>query len=216
MKRWSRWGVMFVLLCGVTLADATAAADTEELIEAAEKVESGEQLHSPLTIQQILTSTEFWGTIVNFFVLALLIGWVIRKKGNPALAARREEVQRELDEAQRLRLEAEAKQREATERLKRLDQEMAKIRADMAKAGEAERDRIVAQAEEKADRLRRDTTFLIEQQLKQLRRELTEEAAKAAVEAAHTLLAEQTSDADQTQLAEGYLKRLDEVAERQA
>ena len=216
MKLCRRWGVMFVLLVGVSFTGATAAADTEELVEAAEKIESGEPIHSPLTLSQILKSTEFWGTIVNFLVLALLIGWVIRKKGNPALAARREAVQKELDEAQRLRLEAEAKQREAAERLKRLDQEMARIRADMAKAGEAERDRIVAQAEEKADRLRRDTTFLIEQQLKQLRRELTAEAAKAAVEAAQSMLAEQTNDADQTQLAEAYLKRLDEVAERQA
>ena len=39
---------------------------------------------------------------------------------------------------------------------------------EMIKAGEAERDRIVAQAEEKAARMRKDTNFLIEQQIKQL------------------------------------------------
>ena len=215
MKRLGRWGVAFVLFVGLACTDA-ARADTEELIETAREIESGEVVHSELTLAQIFKSTEFWGTIINFTVLALLIGWVIRKKGNPALAARREEVQKELEEAQRLRLEAEAKQREVASRLKQLDQEMAKIRADMAKAGEAERDRIVAQAEEKADRLRRDTAFLIDQQLKQLRQELTAEASRAAVEAAEGLLAAQTNESDQVQLAEAYLKRLDEVAERQS
>ena len=83
----------------------------------------------------------------------------------------------------------------------------------MIKAGEAERDRIVAQAEEKAARMRKDASFLIEQQIKQLRKELTQKAATAAVAAAQELLTERTTDADQDQLAEAYLKRLDEVIE---
>ena len=45
-------------------------------------------------------------------------------------------------------------------RLEKLDQEMVEIRGDMIKAGEAERDRIVAQAEEKAARMRKDAGFL--------------------------------------------------------
>ena len=95
----------------------------------------------------------------------------------------------------------------------RLDQEMVEIRGEMIKAGEAERDRIVAQAEEKAARIRKDTTFLIEQQIKQLRKDLTQQAANAAVVAAQELLQERTTDADQDQLAETYLNRLDEVLE---
>jgi F-type H+-transporting ATPase subunit b len=83
----------------------------------------------------------------------------------------------------------------------------------MIKAGEAERDRIVSQAEEKAARMRKDTAFLIEQQIKQLRKELTQQAATAAVVAAQDLLEQRTTDSDQDQLAEAYLARLDEVME---
>ena len=146
-------------------------------------------------------------------MLVGLIAWVIRKKGNPALAARRAEVEKELAEAQRLRAEAQKRHLETATRLEKLDEEMVQIRGDMIKAGEAERDRIVAQAEEKAARLRKDTSFLIEQQIKQLRKELTQEAASAAVVAAQELLQERTTDADQDQLAEAYLDRLDEVLE---
>lgn len=98
-------------------------------------------------------------------------------------------------------------------RLEKLDQEILQIRADMIKAGEAERDRIVAQAEEKAARLRKDTSFLIEQQMKQLRKELTERAATAAVMAAQDILRERTTEADQERLAEAYLAKIDEVVQ---
>lgn len=169
--------------------------------------------HGELTFASLIKSRDFQGTLVNFGALILLIGWVIRKKGNPALAARRAEVEKELAEAQRLRAEAQARHMETATRLERLDQEMFQIRGEMIKAGEAERDRIVSQAEEKAARMRRDTAFLIEQQVKQLRKELTQQAATAAVVAAQDLLQQRTTDSDQDQLAEAYLARLDEVIE---
>ncbi len=169
--------------------------------------------HGPLTIGGVLKSPEFIGTVVNFLVLLALIAWVIRTKGNPALAARRKAVEAELAEAQRLRAEAQRSQMATATRLEKLDHEMIQIRAEMVKAGEAERDRIVEQAEEKAARIRKDTHFLIEQQIKQLRKDLTQQAASAAVLAAQSLLEERTTEEDQDRLAEAYIKRLDEVIE---
>lgn len=169
--------------------------------------------HGEFSLASLLANREFQGTLVNFIVLVGLLVWVIRKKGNPALAARRAEVEKELEEARRLRAEAEKRHLETANRLEKLDQEMVQIRGEMIKAGEAERDRIVEQAEEKAARLRKDTSFLIEQQIKQLRKELLQEAANAAIVAAQELLQERTTDADQDQLAEAYLNRLDQVLE---
>lgn len=169
--------------------------------------------HGELTFRGLLSNREFQGTLVNFLALLLLFAWVIRKKGNPALAERRRQVEEELAEAKRLREEAEKRHEEAAARLDKLDEEMAQLRAEMVKAGEAERDRIVAQAEEKAARVRKDTTFLIEQQVKQLRKDLTVEAANAAVKAAQELLKEATTDADHDRLADTYLERLDQVIE---
>lgn len=199
-----------VLLLGLWLVSPTVA-----FAESAHEVVEEQEGHggpSGLHFSDVF-NTEFLGTIVNFGVLLLIIGWAIRTKGNPALAARRAEVEKELAEAQRLRAQAEARHLGTATRLEKLDQEMLQIRADMVKAGEAERDRIIAQAEEKAARMRRDTNFLIEQQMKQLRKELTEQAATAAVAAAQDILRKQTTDADQDQLAEAYLARLDDVVQ---
>ncbi len=207
-----------LVLCAVLIVPSLASAESAHEESRAHEVaehESGHDSHGghheELTFQSLLRSREFQGTLVNFAALLLLIGWVIRKKGNPALAEQRREVEAELAEAQRLRAEAEQRHQEAAMRLEKLDQEMVQIRSEMIKAGEAERDRIVSQAEEKAARMRKDTSFLIEQQIKQLRKDLTREAANAAVLAAHELLEKATTDADRERLAESYLERLDQV-----
>ena len=209
--------MLFALTLAAPSLVLAEAAHGESLAHEATAEESGrgahDDGHGELTFSSLIRNRDFQGTLVNFLVLVGLIAWVIRKKGNPALAARRAEVEKELAEAQRLRAEAEKRHMETATRLQKLDDEMVQIRGDMIKAGEAERDRIVEQAEEKAARLRKDTSFLIEQQIKQLRKELTQEAASAAVVAAQELLQERTTDADQDQLAEAYLNRLDEVLE---
>ena len=211
------WAMLFALVVAspslVVAEDAHGESLAHEVVEEESGHDAHDGDHGELTIASLFKSREFQGTLVNFFVLVGLIAWVIRKKGNPALAARRAEVEKELAEAQRLRAEAEKRHLETATRLEKLDQEMVQIRGDMIKAGEAERDRIVAQAEEKAARIRKDTNFLIEQQIKQLRKDLTQQAANAAVVAAQELLQERTTDADQDQLAEAYLNRLDEVIE---
>ena len=211
------WVMLFAwVVASPSLALAEAAHGESVAHEVAEE-ESGhgaqDEGHGELTFSSLIRNREFQGTVINFLVLVGLIAWVIRKKGNPALAARRAEVEKELAEAQRLRAEAEKRHMGTALRLEKLDQEMLQIRGDMIKAGEAERDRIVAQAEEKAARIRRDTSFLIDQQIKQLRKDLTQQAASAAVIAAQELLQERTTDADQDQLSEAYLTRLDEVLE---
>ena len=213
--RAAQWLFTVSLLIVPSLAGAESAHPESMAHELAEQ-EIGHDLHGDheeLTFKGLLSSREFQGTLVNFGALVLLFAWVIRKKGNPALAERRKQVEAELEEAQRLRAEAEKRHMEAATRLEKLDQEMVAIRAEMVKAGEAERDRIVAQAEEKAARMRKDTNFLIEQQIKQLREDLTREAASAAVMAAQELLQQSTTDSDQDRLAEAYLDRLDEVIE---
>ena len=204
----------FLLFASMALTPAVgfAAEDAHGGHEAAESHgEHGD--HGPLTITGVLKNRDFQGTVVNFLVLVLLIAWVIRTKGNPALAERRKAIEEELAEAQRLRAEAERRHMETATRLEKLDQEMLQIRAEMIKAGEAERDRIVEEAEEKAARMRKDARFLIDQQVKQLRKDLTQQAANAAVVAAKSLLEESTTDADQDRLAEAYINRLDEVIE---
>lgn len=203
-------------------ADSHQAADAHEAVahgEAAAGDAHGAGHGAPMTLDTLMHGEhagELLGSIFNFLILFGIFFWVIKTKVNPSLLAKREAMQAAMAEAARLKEEAEAKQREFQERLERLDDELDAIRADMVKAGEAERDRIVAEAEKKASRMRKDAEFVIAQRFKQLREDLTKEAVESAMVAAESVLREKATAADQTRLADGYLSRLAEVATESA
>jgi F-type H+-transporting ATPase subunit b len=163
------------------------------------------EAHGHLTPGSLFANQEFQGAVLNFLILVGIFAWAIRSKVKPFLVERRRQVVESLEEATRIKAEAVAKHEEYTNRLAKLDSELAQIRADMVKAGEAERDRIVADAERKAASVRHETEFLISQRMKELREELTRESIEAAVSAAERVLTEKTSADDQQRLAQSYL-----------
>jgi F-type H+-transporting ATPase subunit b len=152
--------------------------------------------------------TAIVASFVNFFVLIGLFVFLFKGKLTEFLKERRAQIEVELNEAARLRAEAEAKHKEYSERMAKLDQELAQIKRDMIAAGEKERDRIVAEAEEKASRMRKEAEFIIEQQAKQLREDLKRETSEAAIHAAEQLLVKATTSFDQQRLAQEYLAAL--------
>lgn len=161
-----------------------------------------------ITIWEILRSPEFLAGVFNFLLLVTLLVVMGQKPIAKFLTERRRQVEEGLKQASALKAEAESKLAEYTERLDHLDQEMARMRADMVKAGEVERDRIVAEAEKKAARMRTETRFLIEQRMKQVERDLRREAVEASVAAARTVIQDNTTDGDRVRLAESYLDAL--------
>lgn len=146
--------------------------------------------------------------VVNFVLLLWILVRLARKPLSSYLVDRRNQIEQDMAEAARLKKEAEARHAEYESRLKALDKEIAALRQEMIDAGVAERDRIIADAQAKAERMRKDAQFLIDQQMKQLRIDLTREAVTAAVAAAEEQLRAQASPQDQERIARDYLTRL--------
>jgi F-type H+-transporting ATPase subunit b len=160
-------------------------------------------------------TTGLIASFVNFFILVGVFVYLFREKLSNFLKQRKAAVEQALTEAARMKAEAEAKHKEYTERLGQLDQELASIKRDMVAAGVKERDRIVAEAEQKAARMRREAEFIIEQYVKQLRSDLAREASEAAVQAAEALLLTSTTNHDQQRIAQDYLNALtSQIAEQ--
>jgi F-type H+-transporting ATPase subunit b len=153
-------------------------------------------------------TTALAASFVNFFVLIAVFVYLFKDSLKNFLVSRKAEVEKELLEAARLKAEAEVKHKEYSERLAKLDSELAKMKQDMAEAGKREFDRIIADAEHKAARMRKEAEFLIEQQAKQLRNDITRESTEGAVAAAAELLLRATTTYDQQRLAQEYLSSL--------
>jgi len=186
------------LLLTLTLLLPTTVAFAQESAHHAETI----------SIRDILYSPEFLAGVLNFLVLVGLLVFMGQKPIAKFLKERRRQVEEGLKQAAALKAQAEKMLAEYTDRLDKLDDEMASLRAEMVKAGEAERDRIVAEAEKKASRMRAETRFLIEQRMKQVERDLRREAVDASVAAARAVLEEKTTPQDQERLAQAYLSAL--------
>jgi F-type H+-transporting ATPase subunit b len=146
--------------------------------------------------------------LINFGILVAGYYLIGRKPVASALQSRRDEIAKEIDEAQRMRKEAEQRAKMYQGRLEKLEEEVRIAREGLIRAGEAERDRIIAEAEAKADRMRRDAEFLVEQEVKQIRHDLLRDTVEAAVSAAEELLKKRVTATDQERLAEDYLADL--------
>jgi F-type H+-transporting ATPase subunit b len=150
----------------------------------------------------------FAGRVLAFVIWAFLLIYFGRKPLSAFLSSRRSSILDGLEEAKRVEAAANAKHAEYTARIENLDEEIQRLREDFKRAGLEERDRMVAEASARANKLAEESKFLVEQQLKGLREELTREAIEAAVAAADKILRERATGADQQRLADEYLVRL--------
>jgi F0F1-type ATP synthase membrane subunit b/b' len=191
----------------LTLLSAAAPAAVRAEKEAAEGAHAI-QLRDIVSLE----NKPFWAAIINFALLAYLLRSFGAKPLREFLVGRRGEIERAMAEAGAMKQKAEAKYKEYTDRLATLDQELAKLRSDIERAAEDDKRKIVADAEETARHLKRETESLIEQHAKALTSTVRDEMVGAAVAAAEKLLLEALTDADQQRLAQTYNQEI--AAER--
>ena len=73
--------------------------------------------------------------ILNFLILAGIIGWLVKKHGSPALVARSKGITEGLAAGEKAKAEADARAREVQAKLANLDQEIAGLRTDARAMG---------------------------------------------------------------------------------
>ncbi len=150
----------------------------------------------------------FIGPLVNFGLLVLIGYMALKRTINPALNARRASMEAEIAAAKKLHVDAEAMHREVAQRLAHVDTEIGVLRAEFVRAGEAERDRIVAEARERAERMRTEGAQVIAQEIAVMREEIKREVVLAAVAAAEESVRKTITPADLERLTEAYLTEI--------
>jgi F-type H+-transporting ATPase subunit b len=209
-----RFALLFVL---ATFAPVLAHADVAEAEHEAEEQAEGHHGHGKLTLDQIINGEhkwEFWGSVVNFALLVIVIVRMGKKPVDAFLTSRREGIERGISEAAEVKRAAEQAFNTYTERMKSLDAELAKLRKDVAEAAERDRARIVAEANDSVARLKAETDALVQRQAEQLEAQIRREIVAAAAQAAEKAARELTTPEDQQRLAEAFVRELGQLAER--
>jgi len=154
----------------------------------------------------------FYWQVANAVLLLAVLIYFGRKPVLAYLAGRRDTISKNLDSSAQLLSESEQRLAEWSRKAAQLDQEVAGIRAATQRAAEAERDRILADAQATADRIRQSAGAAAERELRQARAALRREAADLAVELAGRILRQQVNDADHTRLVDEFIGRIEREA----
>lgn len=148
----------------------------------------------------------YLATVINFAILAFVLYKFGRKPLAQALLKRKTTIMADIETATKLKDDAERRLTEYEEKFERMDETLAELRSELATQSEKEKAHILAEAEERRVRMRRDAEFRIEQEAKTARTELLQQAVIGAAAAAEELVAKKVGPSDLDRMAEDYLK----------
>lgn len=146
---------------------------------------------------------------LNLILLVGVLVYVGRKPLQAFFSGRRREIETNLQRSAALLAESESRLGEWNRRMQRLDQEVEEIRQGARERAAAERDRILADAQVAAERVRRDAGAAIEQETRRARNELRQEATALALDLASDLLRQRMTAEDRARLVDEFIQKIE-------
>jgi F-type H+-transporting ATPase subunit b len=152
-----------------------------------------------------------WLSIGRLFNLLLVVGvliWIARKPLSNFFARRSDSVREQLAEAQKARAEAEARLAEVQSRMSRLDDELKEIANTAEKEAQDEYKKMLAQAEQDAEKIVERSRQEIEGMTRTAQQELRLHAAELSVQMAEEKIQNEISAADHERLLNRFVSKL--------
>lgn len=186
-----------------TTASATALViSSAAVVLAADPGHGADAAHGP--------DSAAWLTLGFSFVNFAIFVFVIRKYAWPAvssfLSIRRKEVADAMAAAEQARGEADAIRRDYAEKEAALGETRRRMLEELRLGAEADREKLIREAEGAAQRLRAEAERQAEHDLARARRELRAEAARLAAELAEKEVRSKLTDTDRSRLVREFVE----------
>jgi len=154
---------------------------------------------------------DFLFRTLNFVVMFGLLAYFVTKPLRKGLAERRQGVQNNIQDAQKVKSDAEAKFAEYESKLNKASAEIEDIYASIRREGELEREKILANAQEMAEKIKADAERSAANEIERAKADLQREAAAMAVKIAEDLLKKNVKTEDQVRLVNDYMQKVGEL-----
>ncbi|MBU0480336.1 MAG: ATP synthase F0 subunit B [Proteobacteria bacterium] len=148
-----------------------------------------------------------WRTL-NFAGLAVILIMALKKPIANGLGSRRQAIAEQFENLEDQKAEAERKYKEYEAKLSKIDQEVESIISSAVKQGEAEKERIIADANRAAGDIQRQAEMAIQHEVAEAKLLLRSEIAEQAILMAEELIKQNLQAADQNKLVEDYLDKV--------
>lgn len=152
--------------------------------------------------------TDLWLRIMNFAVLVVILVWALKKPITNGLNGRRQGIQDQFDDLDARRGEAERSYKEYEAKLGGIDAEVKNIIDAAVAQGEAEKQKIIEEANRAAGDIKRQAEMAMQHELTMATQRLRQEVAEQAVLMAEELIKKNLKSDDQARLVEGYLDKV--------
>lgn len=153
-------------------------------------------------------------TLINWAIFVSLIVMLAKKQIPLALAKRKAGIVQGMNDAQKARDESAALLGEYESKLAKIDQDIERIKDEMRRAGEQERERILAEAVERRTRMERDARRLIETELDAAKESLRREIVQSAIASAKHTVESKLAASDQQRLFDEAIASLKKLPAR--
>lgn len=148
-----------------------------------------------------------WRT-TNFAGLLFILVFFLKKPFADGLSSRRDGIKDQLEALESRKAEAEQLYKEAEAKLARLDDEVNGIITEAVKQGEAEKEKIIADAERNAGDIKRQAEMAVAHEVAEAKTRLKGEIAEQAVLLAEELVKKNIQPADQSRMVELSLEKV--------
>ncbi|MBM2804815.1 MAG: H+transporting two-sector ATPase subunit [Deltaproteobacteria bacterium] len=151
---------------------------------------------------------DIWFPLGNFLIYALIIVKFALPLVRDFLKSRREEVVSTIAQASAKKQQAQAFVSDYQAKIAGLNNQIQTLQAALRDEGEREKSRLVSEAQSLALKIKDDTQFLADQEVKIARQQLRQEMASQAEAAARALVQRHLSAADQNRLADEFIQSI--------
>ncbi|MDZ4183443.1 MAG: ATP synthase F0 subunit B [Desulfuromonadales bacterium] len=158
-----------------------------------------------------VVAKDFAWRILDFGLMIGILIYFLTKPIRNGLAGRREGIEKALSDAVAAREAAEAKFADYDSKLSKASAEIEEMSAAIRREGELERDRILANAREMAQKITAEAEKTAESEILRARTELRQEASRLAITLAEDLLKKQMTAGDQARLVDEYVSKVGEL-----
>jgi F-type H+-transporting ATPase subunit b len=149
---------------------------------------------------------------MNFALLVIILYVVLKKVriGN-FFRSRSEEIQKKLDELRKGKEEAEKKFHDIEQKLKEFEKNKQQMLQQFEEEGLEEKEKIIAEAKERAGQIIEQAEMSIQQGMKTARDRLQQEIVALAAQRAMDILSKEITDNDQDRLVDEFIEKVRKV-----
>ncbi len=146
---------------------------------------------------------------INFTLLVIILVVVLRKVPvKEYFTSRIEGIKKELEDLKKQRAAAEKKAQDLETKLKAFEGERKEILAQYKADGLAEKERILAEARDRAKQILEQAEMSIQYELQTAKEKLKDEVVAVAAQRAEEIIAREMTDRDQDRLVNEFIEKL--------